>query len=87
MYNRSIRFRLYPKTQDKANRLKQCLGATRFVWNYFLAENRKMMEAHRADESKPRPQTTFFALGKEFTQLRQNTHWLGELLLHRFATS
>ena len=38
-----------------------------------------MMEAHRADESKPRPQTTFFALGKEFTQLRRNTHRLGEL--------
>ena len=79
MYNRSIRYRLYPKTQDKANRLKQCLGATRFVWNYFLAENQRMMEAHRADDSNPRPQPTFFSLGKKFTQLRRDTDWLAEL--------
>ena len=79
MYNRSIRYRLYPQTQDKAKRLKQCLGATRFVWNYFLAKNKELMAAHRADGSKPRPPTTFFALGKEFTQLRCNTDWLGEL--------
>ena len=79
MYNRSIRYRLYPKTQDKANRLKQCLGATRFVWNYFLAENQRMMEAHRADDSNPRPQPTFFSVGKKFTQLRRDTDWLADL--------
>ncbi|MYF02546.1 MAG: helix-turn-helix domain-containing protein, partial [Gammaproteobacteria bacterium] len=79
MYNRSIRYRLYPMTLDKANLLKQCLGATRYVWNYFLAENQRMMEAYRADPSNSRPNTTFFSLGKEFTQLRRTKDWLGAL--------
>ena len=66
-------------TLDKANLLKQCLGATRYVWNYFLAENQRMMEAYRADPSNSRPNTTFFSLGKEFTQLRRTKDWLGAL--------
>ena len=62
MYNRSIRYRLYPKTRHKAKRLKQCLGATRFVWNYFLAKVKEMMVNQCVDASKTQPHTTFFSL-------------------------
>ena len=79
MNHRNIRYRLYPKTRVKADLLCQCLGATRFVWNYFLAKNKQMMQAHRSDDSYPRPSTAFFSLGKEFIQLRQQTEWLKKL--------
>ncbi len=79
MEYRGIRYRLYPKTRQKAEMLHQCLGATRFVWNHFLARNRQMMEAHRNDESLPRPKVSFFSLGKEFVQLRRQTDWLQKL--------
>ena len=59
--------------------LNQCLGATRFVWNHFLAKNKTMMQAHRDDASNPLPSTTFFSLGKEFTQLRKQLQWLDRL--------
>ncbi len=79
MEYRGIRYRLYPKTRQKAEMLHQCLGATRYVWNHFLAQNRQMMEAHRNDESVPRPKVSFFSLGKEFVQLRRQTDWLQKL--------
>ncbi len=79
MSYRNIRYRLYPKTHRKAEQLNKCLGATRFVWNHFLAENREMMQAHRTDDSSPRPSLSFFSLGKEFIELRQQTDWLEEL--------
>ncbi len=79
MHHRNIRFRLYPKSPQKANLLCQCLGATRFVWNHFLAKNKKMMQAHRNDDSCPRPNTTFFSVGKEFIELRQQIDWMQKL--------
>ncbi len=79
MNYRNIRYRLYPKTRTKADQLSQCLGATRFVWNHFLAKNREMMQAHRSDDSHPRPSTSFFSLGKEFIELRKQTDWLQKL--------
>ena len=79
MLHRNIRYRLYPKTRAKADLLNQCLGATRFVWNHFLAKNKTMMQAHRDDASNPLPSTTFFSLGKEFTQLRKQLEWLDRL--------
>ena len=77
MEYRGIRYRLYPKTKQKAEMLHQCLGATRYVWNHFLARNRQIMEAHRNDESLPRPSVSFFSLGKEFVQLTR--------IFHKFA--
>ena len=79
MPHRNIRYRLYPKTRAKAEMLNQCLGATRFVWNHFLAKNKAMMQAHRDDASNPLPSTSFFSLGKEFTQLRKQLEWLDRL--------
>lgn len=79
MENRNIRYRLYPQSRDRAELLKQCLGATRFVWNHFLGENRTQMQAHRADASQPKPNISFFSLGKEFTQFRKRIDWLREL--------
>ncbi len=79
MPHRNIRYRLYPLTRTKANLLNQCLGATRFVWNHFLGENQKLMRAHELDQSLPRPETSFFSLGKCFTELRKQTEWLKTL--------
>ena len=79
MAYRNIRYRLYPKTRAKAEKLDRCLGATRYVWNHFLAENRAMMEAHRLDSSNPRPPISFTLLSREFTALRNQTDWLLEL--------
>ena len=79
MPHKNIRYRLYPKTRAKADLLNQCLGATRFVWNHFLAKNKTMMQAHRDDASNPLPNTAFFSLGKEFTQLRKQLEWLDRL--------
>ena len=36
MYNRTIIYRVYPKTLDKAKRLKQCLGADSVRMELFL---------------------------------------------------
>ena len=44
MAHRNIRYRLYPKTRAKAEKLDRCLGATRYVWNHFLAESRAMLK-------------------------------------------
>ncbi len=79
MPHRNVRYRLYPLTCTKANLLNQCLGATRFVWNHFLGINQQMMRAHEEDQSLPRPETSFFSLGKCFTELRKQTEWLKAL--------
>ncbi|MYJ52969.1 MAG: helix-turn-helix domain-containing protein, partial [Gammaproteobacteria bacterium] len=79
MVYRNIRYRLYPKSRGKADLLCRCMGATRYVWNHFLGLNKTMMEAWRKDDSTPRPEVSFFSLGKAFTQLRQGTDWLLEL--------
>ena len=79
MAYRNIRYRLYPKSRSKAGLLCRCMGATRYVWNHFLNLNNTMMEAWRKDDSNPKPEVSFFSLGKEFTKLRQGTDWLLEL--------
>ena len=79
MHYRNITYRLHPKTKCKAETISKCLGATRYVWNHFLAENKKQIEAHSVDCALPRPSTSFFSLGKDFTQLRSQTDWLKDL--------
>ena len=48
-------------------------GANRWVWNQILAQ---LLEEVDAGES---PSTSYFSLGKRFTQLRHETDWLLDL--------
>ena len=92
MLHRNIVYRLYPHTRAKHKRLSQIAGACRWVWNHFLAENRRQYREHRDTqrlcedtlfgllfERPAKPSVTFFSLGKRFTRLRAQTPWLAEL--------
>ncbi|MXZ55622.1 MAG: helix-turn-helix domain-containing protein [Gammaproteobacteria bacterium] len=80
MSYRGITYRLIPGTKARARQLVCLAGACRYVWNHFLGENQRLMAVHREDpENHPMPPTSFFSLGKEFTQLRLSTSWLQEL--------
>ena len=80
MSYRGITYRLIPGTKARARQLACLAGACRYVWNHFLGENQRFMEIHREEpELHPKPQTSFFRLGKDFTQLRLGTPWMQEL--------
>ncbi|MCY3541317.1 MAG: transposase [Gammaproteobacteria bacterium] len=80
MSYRGITYRLIPGTKARARQLACLAGACRYVWNHFLGENQRLIAVHREDpENHPKPPTSFFSLGKEFTQLRLSTPWLQEL--------
>jgi len=75
--HRGITYRLLPGSIEKASMLAGQAGACRFVWNYFLARNGYFYRSHRfCPEICPRPSTSFFSLGKEFTNLRKEVDWL-----------
>ena len=77
---RAVSFRLYPRTAAKHNRLMRVTGACIYVWNHFLAKNRREYELHRQyPNSRRKPSVSFFSLGKQFTVLRRETDWLQEL--------
>ena len=80
---RAVTFRLYPRTAAKHNRLMRVTGACVYVWNHFLAKNRREYGWHKAAPSfgmnYSKPPVTFFSLGKQFTELRRETDWLQEL--------
>ena len=74
---RGVEYRLLPGTRARARKLAGIAGACRFVWNYFLAQNKE--EYKRAKESDgKKPSISFFSLGKQFTQLRKEIDWLSE---------
>ena len=75
---RNITYRLIPGTKAKAGKLSQAAGACRYVWNWALAENREAMDAWR-DGKAEKPSVSFFSLGKQFIELRQDTEWLRQL--------
>ena len=80
MSYRGITYRLIPGTKARARQLACLAGACRYVWNHFLGENQRLMAVHRENPVRhPMPPTSFFSLGKEFTQLRLGTPWLQEL--------
>jgi len=75
--NRGVTYRLLPGSSTKASVLAGQAGACRYVWNHFLAKNRFAMQCHRfCPEICSRPSTSFFSLGKEFTNLRREVDWL-----------
>ena len=76
---RNITYRLIPGSQSKASKLSGQAGACRFVWNYFLGENQDQMNRHRVfPDNHPKPSTSFFSLGVEFTKLRKEIDWLNK---------
>ncbi|MYA30495.1 MAG: transposase [Gammaproteobacteria bacterium] len=90
--HRNITYRLIPGTRAKAQKLSQIAGACRWVWNYFLGENKRRYREHVETErfcedtllglmfeQPAKPPLTFFELGKQFTILRSQTGWLQEL--------
>ncbi|MYA16075.1 MAG: IS200/IS605 family element transposase accessory protein TnpB, partial [Gammaproteobacteria bacterium] len=77
---RAVTFRLYPRTAAKHNRLMRVTGACIYVWNRFLAKNRREYDLHRQyPNSRRKPSVSFFSLCKQFTELRRETDWLQEL--------
>ena len=86
---RAVRFALHPGWR-KGKLIAQTAGATRFVWNRLLAENRRQYDLHRnwkpyyeagliVGECPPKPSVSFFSLGKRFTELRREVSWLHDL--------
>ena len=74
---RGIEYRLLPGSRSNARRLSGIAGACRFVWNHFLAKNKEEYELAKKNGAK-KPSTSFFSLGKEFTQLRKEIDWMQE---------
>ena len=82
--NRNITYRLLPVTRTKARQLEHLASACRFVWNYFLAEREATYQFNQCFEAtygiKPEPSSlSFYAMGKEFTKLRNRLPWLRAL--------
>ncbi len=77
---RAVRFRLHPGSRDKHLMLARTAGACRYVWNHFLARNKREYALHRKyPNSRRKPSLTFQSLGVEFTKLRRETPWLQAL--------
>ena len=74
---RGIEYRLLPGSRSNASKLSGIAGACRFVWNHFLAKNKEEYELAKENGAK-KPSTSFFSLGKEFTQLRKEIDWMQE---------
>ena len=87
---RAVRFALHPGNRRKGRLIAQTGGATRSVWNHFLARNQREYARHRnwapyheaglvVGDAPPKPSVSFFSLGKRFTELRRETPWLQRL--------
>ena len=74
---RGVEYRLLPGSRSNARKLSGIAGACRFVWNHFLAKNKEEYELAKKNGAK-KPSTSFFSLGKEFTQLRKEIDWMQE---------
>ena len=87
---RAVRFALHPGNRRKGKLIARTAGATRFVWNRLLAENRRQYDLYRnwkpyyeagliVGDCPPKPPVSFFSLGKRFTELRREVSWLQDL--------
>ena len=74
---RGIEYRLLPGSRSNASKLSGIAGACRFVWNHYLAKNKEEYDLAKENGAK-KPSTSFFSLGKEFTQLRKEIDWMQE---------
>ena len=46
LINKGYKFRFYPN-KEQEEYLAKVFGCSRFIYNYFLAENKKAMELHK----------------------------------------
>ncbi len=74
--HRTVRLRLLPETQAKAQQLAGTAGACRWVWNHFLARQEHQWRCWQDYKIGPKPTVACFALYKDFTALRRDTPWL-----------
>lgn len=66
------RFRCFPN-EDQIRLFEETFGCCRFVWNYFLAENKNQYEVFLQTKNKnDRPVVNFFALNNKLTELINN---------------
>ena len=86
---RAVTYRLHPGTRARHRKLVQIAGACRYVWNHFLARNRRDFAAYKlrkamcdaglvVDKPSP-PSLSFQSMGVRFTALRRQTPWLQRL--------
>ena len=75
---RTVEFVVLPATKAKARKMFRVAGACRYVWNHFREKNLADYQAFKNGKGQ-RPHTSYFSLGVEFTKLRHETEWLGEL--------
>ena len=86
---RAITYRLHPGTRARHRKLVEIAGACRYVWNHFLACNRRDYAAYKlrkamfdmglvVDKPSP-PSLSFQSMGVRFTALRRQTLWLQRL--------
>ncbi len=86
---RSVTYRLHPGTRARHRKLLQTAGACRYVWNHFLARNRRdhatyklrkaLFDAGLVFDKPSRPSVSFQSMGVRFTALRRETPWLRRL--------
>ena len=86
---RSVTFQLHPGTRARHRKLAQIAGACRYVWNHFLACNRRnhatyklrklMFDAGLLIDKPSPPSLSFQSMGVRFTALRRETPWLQRL--------
>ena len=86
---RSVTYRLHPGTRAKHRELVRIAGACRYVWNHFLARNRRDYATYKLRKAmfdaglvfdKPSPlSVSFQSMGVRFTALRRETPWLQRL--------
>lgn len=63
---------------EEENKMRQCAGAVRFVFNWGLAEWQTMYEAHKLDETLPKPSA--YTLKKRFNAEKDElAPWIREL--------
>ena len=71
--HRTIRYRVHPRTQEKARKLVGTAGACRHVWNHFVGKLRDEYKAYGRSGYR------FYTLGKQFTLFRKYCEpWLQE---------
>ena len=86
---RSVTYRIHPGTRAKNRKLVRIAGACRYVWNHFLACNRRDYATYKlrkalfdaglvVDKPSP-PSVSFQSMGVRFTALRRETPWLQRL--------
>ena len=86
---RAVTYRLHPGTRSRHLKLVQIAGACRYVWNHFLARNRRDYATYKLRKAlfdaglvfnKPSPPSvSFHSMGVRFTALRRETPWLQRL--------